>query len=85
MKENASTFIPEMGVDMDVFPNEIHLSSWPGMSLDNNESAGKKKSGSTTYGNKFLKTMLTEFGLGCLQDRARVSKFKIQKCVDLNW
>jgi transposase len=62
VKENASTIIAEMGVDMDVFPNEMHLSSWAGMSPGNNESAGKKKPGSTTYGNKCLKTMLTEFG-----------------------
>jgi transposase len=61
VKENASTIIAEMGVDMDVFPNEMHLSSWAGMSPGNNESAGKKKPGSTTYGNKCLKTMLTEF------------------------
>ncbi len=62
VKENASTIIAEIGVDMDVFPNEMHLSSWAGMSPGNNESAGKKKSGNTTYGNKCLKTMLTEFG-----------------------
>ena len=62
VKENASTIIAEIGVDMDVFPNEMHLSSWAGMSPGNNESAGKKKPGSTTYGNKCLKTMLTEFG-----------------------
>jgi hypothetical protein len=31
------------------------------MSPGNNESAGKKKPGSTTYGNKCLKKMLTEF------------------------
>ena len=62
VKGNASTIIAEMGVDMDVFPNEMHLSSWAGMSPGNNESAGKKKPGSTTYGNKCLKTMLTEFG-----------------------
>ena len=31
------------------------------MSPGNNESGGKKKPGSTTYGNKCLKTMLTEF------------------------
>ena len=62
VKENASTIIAEMGVDMDRFPNEMHLSSWAGMSPGNNESAGKKKPGSTTYGNKCLKTMLTEFG-----------------------
>ena len=61
VKENASTIIAEMGVDMDVFPNEMHLSSWAGMSPGNNESGGKKKPGSTTYGNKCLKTMLTEF------------------------
>lgn len=31
------------------------------MSPGNNESGGKKKPGSTTYGNECLKTMLTEF------------------------
>jgi transposase len=62
VKENASTVIAEIGVDMDIFPNEMHLSSWAGMSPGNNESAGKKKPGSTTYGNKCLKAILTEFG-----------------------
>ncbi|HAM52118.1 MAG TPA: hypothetical protein DCP92_16045 [Nitrospiraceae bacterium] len=62
VKENASTVIAEIGVDMDVFPDEMHLSSWAGMSPGNNESAGKKKPGSTTYGNKCLKAILIEFG-----------------------
>ena len=62
VKGEASTIIAEMGVDMERFPSEEHLSSWAGMSPGNNESAGKKKPGSTTYGNKCLKTMLTEFG-----------------------
>ena len=61
VKENASTVIAEIGVDMDIFPNEMHLSSWSGMSPGNNESAGKKKPGSTPYGNKSLKAMLIEF------------------------
>ena len=61
VKENASTIIAEMGVEMERFPSERHLSSWAGMSPGNNESAGKKKPGRTTYGNKCLKTMLTEF------------------------
>jgi len=61
VKGEASILIAEMGVDMDRFPNEMHLSSWAGMSPGNNESGGKKKPGSTTYGNKCLKTMLTEF------------------------
>ncbi len=61
VKGEASTLIAEMGVDMERFPSEQHLSSWAGMSPGNNESGGKKKPGSTTYGNKCLKTMLTEF------------------------
>jgi transposase len=61
MKDSASVIIAEMGVDMDLFPTEGHLSSWAGMSPGNNESAGKKKPGTTTHGNKHLKTILTEF------------------------
>jgi transposase len=56
VKGEASTLIAEMGVDMERFPSEEHLSSWAGMSPGDNESGGKKKPGSTTYGNKCLKT-----------------------------
>ena len=35
--------IAEIGLDMNVFPNEQHLCSWVGVSPGNNESAGKKK------------------------------------------
>jgi len=42
-KETALGIIAEIGVDMNVFPNEQHLASWAGMSPGNNESAGKKK------------------------------------------
>ena len=61
VKDSASVIIAEMGVNMDLFPTEMHLSSWAGMSPGNNESAGKKKPGATTHGNKHLKTILTEF------------------------
>jgi transposase len=61
VKDNASVIIGEIGVNMDIFPTEMHLSSWAGMSPGNNESAGKKKPGTTTHGDKFLKSILTEF------------------------
>ena len=62
VQDSASVLIAEMGVNMDLFPTEAYLSSWAGMSPGNNESAGKKKSGATTHGNHYLKTILTEFG-----------------------
>jgi len=43
VKDSASVIIAEIGVNMDPFPTEMHLSSWSGMSPGNNESAGKKK------------------------------------------
>jgi len=61
VKDSASVIIAEMGVNMDLFPTEAHVSSWAGMSPGNNESAGEKRSGATTHGNLYLKTILTEF------------------------
>lgn len=42
-KDSAIGIISEIGVDMDKFPDENHLSSWSGMSPGNNETGGKKK------------------------------------------
>lgn len=61
-EEGAASIIAEIGVDMDRFPTEGHISSWAGMSPGNNESAGKKKVCGTTHGNKCLKATLTECG-----------------------
>lgn len=52
--------VSEIGLDMSAFPSEKHLASWAGICPGNNESAGKKKSGRITHGNKQVKAVLTE-------------------------
>lgn len=42
-RDSAISLISEIGVDMDKFETDQHLSSWAGVSPGNNESAGKKK------------------------------------------
>ena len=58
----AIVIIAEISTDMDHFPDHKHLASWAGMSPGSNESAGKNKSGRITYGNKHLRSHLTEAG-----------------------
>jgi transposase len=59
-QRSAENVIAEIGVDMNQFPDDTHLSSWGGVCPGNNESAGKHKSGKTTKGDRWLKAVLTE-------------------------
>lgn len=52
--------IAEIGLDMGNFPTAAHLCSWAGMCPGNNESAGKKKSGRTSHGDKHVRATLVE-------------------------
>ncbi|MBA4417579.1 MAG: IS110 family transposase [Syntrophus sp. (in: bacteria)] len=81
VKDSASVIIAEMGVNMNLFPTEMHLSSWSGMSPGNNESAGKKKPGTTTHGNKCLKSILTELAWVASRMKGTYLRAKYQSLV----
>jgi transposase len=68
-QRTAEVLIAEIGVDMTAFPTPKHLASWAKMCPGNDESAGKRRSGKTGRGNKWLRATLTESAIAAARTR----------------
>ncbi len=60
---SAIGIIAEIGVDMSVFPTSKHLCSWAGLTPQNNESAGKKKTTRISRAGAYIKPLLVQCAL----------------------
>ena len=57
---SAIAVISEIGADMSVFPTSKHLCSWAGLTPQNNESAGKKKTTRVSRAGVYIKPLLVQ-------------------------
>lgn len=65
----AISIVAETGGDMQRFPTAAHLCSWGAMCPGQNESAGKRRSGKTRKGNRYLRATLIQAGLGAIHSK----------------
>src|SRR3954463_12266713 len=63
----AECILAEIGTDMSCFATARHLASWAGLCPGNNKSAGKRRSGKTRDGSKWLDFALEEAAMAAIR------------------
>jgi len=69
-RRTAEEILAEIGLDVSRWPTHKHLASWAKICPGNNESAGKRKSGRTGKGNRWLHSILVEAANNVSRNRA---------------
>ena len=81
---SAIAVISEIGVDMSVFPTSKHLCSWAGLTPQNNESAGKKKTTRIGRAGACIKPLLVQCALCAIRAKQnpeiRSRYLSLKKC-----
>ncbi len=68
-RRTAEVIVAEIGADMSVFPSAKELASWAGQCPGNDQSAGRRRSGRTRKGSKWLDWALEEAALAATRSK----------------
>ncbi len=77
----AEAILGETGKDMRQFPMADMLAAWTGLASGNNESAGKRHSGRTTKGNRFVKSVMVQAAWSAVQSKDNRLKARYHRLV----
>jgi transposase len=78
---SAEVIVAEIGPDMSKFATAGHLASWAGLCPGNDQSAGKRRSGRTTKGSVWLRTMRVQVAWAASHTRGTILAATYRKAV----
>jgi transposase len=80
-RRGAQTILAEIGADMSRFPTARQLASWAGQCPGNDQSAGKRRSGKTRDGSKWLDFALEEAAVAAIRVKVNYPAAQYQRLV----
>ncbi len=77
----AEDILGEIGTNMRQFPTPDMLAAWTGLAPGNNESGGKRHSGRTTKGNRFVKSVMVQAAWSAVQSKDNRLKARYHRLI----